>query len=199
MDAARRLGGLLLVITLVACAQKGTLIVLLPDEDGQTGHAGVSNAAGAVDLTTPRSATQVTGKERPGEVTVMAEAEVTRLFGDALSALPPAAQSFTLYFRFDSDELTNESKALVTTILRSVKERSTPEVGVIGHTDTTGTAAANIALGLKRATAVSRVLIAAGLDQSTVEVTSLGEAYPLVRTPDDTPEPRNRRVEIAIR
>jgi outer membrane protein OmpA-like peptidoglycan-associated protein len=200
MFRKRQLAGILfLAATIGACAQKRTTVVLLPDEDGKTGRAGVSNTAGAVDLTEPRNTTVVAGKGKPGDVTTMTEEEVKRMFGDTLSALPPAPQSFTLYFRFDSDELTAESKALVTKILRLVKERTAPEVAVIGHTDTTGSAAANVALGLKRATTVGNMLVAAGLDKSTMEVTSLGETYPLVRTPDNTPEARNRRVEIAIR
>ena len=200
ISRSTRLGGLLLLaITLNACAQKRTLVVLVPDEDGRTGRAGVSNPAGSVDLTGPRNATVVAGKKAPAEVTTMAEADVVREFGDVLSALPPAPQTFTLYFRFDSDELTPDSKALVTRILRTVKERSDPEVTVIGHTDASGDAKANVALGLKRATAVTNMLIAAGLDKSTVEVTSHGEAYLLVKTADGTPESRNRRVEIAIR
>lgn len=175
------------------------LVVILPDEDGTTGKALVSNAGGAVDLDAPRNATQVTGNLAPGSATTMSEADVKRLFGDALSALPPAPRSFTLYFRFESDELTDESKALVPEILRTVKERAAPEVVVVGHTDTMGTGAANFALGLRRATAVRSLLVTAGLDGSTVEANSLGEAYLLVRTPDETPEPRNRRVEIAVK
>jgi outer membrane protein OmpA-like peptidoglycan-associated protein len=62
-----------------------------------------------------------------------------------------------------------------------------------------GTPAANFALGLKRATAVRSLLIAAGLNKSIVDATSLGESYPLVRTADQTAEPRNRRVEIVVR
>jgi outer membrane protein OmpA-like peptidoglycan-associated protein len=174
------------------------LIVLLPDEDGSTGRAVVSNPAGSADLTQPRSASNVTTNRRP-EVSTMSEADVRRLFGAALDALPPAPQSFTLYFRFDSDELTEESKALLPKILGTVKERSAPEVVVVGHTDTMGTPAANFALGLKRAAAVRELLVASGLDAAIVEATSLGESFPLVRTPDETPEPRNRRVEIAVK
>jgi len=33
----------------------------------------------------------------------LSEVDVTRIFGDALSALPPATRRFTLYFRFKSD------------------------------------------------------------------------------------------------
>jgi outer membrane protein OmpA-like peptidoglycan-associated protein len=176
----------------------GALIVLLPDEDGSTGRASVSNPAGSADLTAPRNASNVAPNQRPDVIT-MSEADVKRLFGDALAALPPAPQGFTLYFRFESDELTEESKALVPKILATVKGRSAPEVVVVGHTDTMGTPSANFALGLKRAVAVRELLVASGLDAATVEATSLGESFLLIQTPNDTPEPRNRRVEIAVK
>jgi outer membrane protein OmpA-like peptidoglycan-associated protein len=41
--------------------------------------------------------------------------------------------------------------------------------------------------------------VSAGLDASTIDVTSHGDADLLIQTPDETLEPRNRRVEIAVR
>jgi outer membrane protein OmpA-like peptidoglycan-associated protein len=129
----------------------------------------------------------------------MSDQEVNRIFGAALSALPAAPKNFTLYFRFESDELTDESRALVLEVEKAVKERPTSDIVVVGHTDTMGTPLANFDLGLKRATSVRDLLTQAGLDASTIEVTSLGEADLLIKTADETPEPRNRRVEIAVR
>ena len=194
----------------VACAQKTaapvaaptarTLVVLLPDSDTSiTGRASVSNPAGSVDLAAPRDSVQAIPAQTPGPVTTMSEEEVQRVFGAALAALPPAAQHFTLYFRFESNELTDESRALVPEILRVVRERAIPEVMVVGHTDTMGAPRANIDLGLNRATTVRTLLVQAGLDPATVEVMSHGETDLLVKTADETPEPRNRRVEISVR
>jgi outer membrane protein OmpA-like peptidoglycan-associated protein len=132
-------------------------------------------------------------------VTTMSEEEVQRLFGDTLSALPPAPVHFTLYFKFESDELTDESRALLPQILTTVKERAIPEVLVVGHTDTMGTPRANIDLGLTRANTVRTLLVQVGLDPTMLEVRSHGESDLLVKTPDETPEPRNRRVEISVR
>jgi outer membrane protein OmpA-like peptidoglycan-associated protein len=177
-----------------------TLIVLLPDpESGITGRARVSNEFGSADLAAPRAATRVTANGPPGSLSAMSEADVKRLFGDALAALPPAPRHFTLHFRFESDALTEESTALVPEILRTVKGLSVPEVVIVGHTDTMGDARANLALGLKRAITVRDILVQAGLAPSTIEVTSHGEADLLVKTPDNTPEPRNRRVETTVR
>ena len=175
------------------------LVVLLPDSDTKTtGAAGVSNPLGSVDLAAERDAARVTANSAP-VLTKLSPAEVQNIFGDALSALPPAPQRFTLFFRFESDELTDQSQALIPQILAAVKQHAVQDVVVIGHTDTMGTQQANYGLGLKRAMTVRNILVTAGLDASTIEVTSVGELDPLVKTPDETPEPRNRRVDIAVR
>ena len=177
-----------------------TLIVLLPDPaSGITGRARVSNEYGSADLDAPRATTRVTADGPPGPVSTISEADVKRLFGDALAALPPAPRHFILHFRFESDALTAESAALVPEILRTVKGLSVPEVFVVGHTDTLGDRRTNLALGLKRAISVRDILVETGLAPSTIEVTSHGEADLLVKTPDNVPEPRNRRVEITVR
>jgi outer membrane protein OmpA-like peptidoglycan-associated protein len=177
-----------------------TEVVLLPDPDsGKTGSAAVSNGSGAVDLNSPRAATNVPSGQGPGAVTILSETEVQERFGPALEALPPAPIHFTLFYKFDSDELTDESSALVPQILEAVKQRASPDVVVTGHTDTIGTAAGNAALGMRRAVAVRTLLVDAGLDPAFVEVASHGEADLLVATADNVAEPRNRRVEITVR
>lgn len=176
------------------------LIVILPDPDSRaTGQATIWNKAGSADLTRERDAVAVAAGRRPGPVTKIASEEVDRLFGAALAALPPEPRNFTLNFKFESDELTDESARLVPSVLVVVSQRSDPEVSVIGHTDTMGLAKANVELGMKRARFVRNLLVKAGLDAATIEVVSHGEAALLVRTPDETPEPRNRRVEITVR
>lgn len=178
----------------------GDLIILLPDaENDTTGAAHVSQGSASVDLARARDFTIVGVNQPPTKVTTMSEAEVKRLFGDVLSAMPPAPEHFTLFFRFESDELTDESRALVPGVLNAMKNRPFPEVTVVGHTDTTGTPESNYALGMKRGVMVRSLLEEAGLAPSAVEVTSHGEAVLLVKTPDETYEPRNRRVEVTIR
>jgi outer membrane protein OmpA-like peptidoglycan-associated protein len=181
-------------------ARDRELIVLLPDPDGgAAGRAVVASASAAVDLAGARDATEIAGNRPPTPAAALDEARIQQVFGDALSALPPAPKLFNLYFQFDSDELTAEARALLPEILQIVKERPVPDVVAIGHTDTTGTAASNYQLGLRRATRVRELLVAAGLDAALIAVTSAGEAEPLIPTPDETLEPRNRRVEIAVR
>ena len=175
------------------------LAALLPDSDGTVGRAIVTNAIGSTELNEARAATRVSRGLGPSTVTILSEADVQREFGEALASLPPAPQTFTLYFQFESENLTPASRTLLTETLQAVKQRPVPDVLVVGHTDTTGPPALNFQLGLRRAQTVRTLLMAAGLDDGAVTVVSHGEAQLLVPTPDGTSEPRNRRVLINVR
>jgi outer membrane protein OmpA-like peptidoglycan-associated protein len=179
------------------------VVTLLPDAPGEPpGRALVwtqQTQTLAMALDEPRSTTIVTGNPLPAPPRTMSEAEMQQLFGDALTALPTAPRSFQLYFLFDSDVLTDESRALLPQILQTVQGRRGVEVAVVGHTDTSGTPASNYDLGLRRAQTTRDILVAAGFDPALIEVSSHGEGDPLVATPDETLEPRNRRVEVTIR
>ena len=175
-------------------------VVLLPDPGGgAVGAAVVSNQAGTANLSAARESTSIVPNQAPTPVSVLSQDDVDRLFGPLLSSLPPPAQHFVLYFRFESEELTEESRALLPQILQAVREHPFPDVAVIGHTDTTGTKANNIELGLRRANSIRVRLIEAGVDAALIGVTSHGEADLLVKTADEVLEPRNRRVEISVR
>lgn len=176
------------------------LIVLLPEPERESpGRAIVSNAAGSVDLVADRDSTVIMQNQPPRAATSLPESEVAMTFGEALSAQPPPPRVFTLHFLFESDELTAESRSIVPTILDAVRTRPVPDVVVVGHTDTIGTSDSNFQLGSRRAMTVRDLLVQAGLDPALIEAMSLGEEDLLVPTADDVSEPRNRRVEIAIR
>ncbi len=182
-----------------ACASKRTVVVvLLPDQEGTVGRAVVQNKGGAVDLASRGQGARIRGN-RPPSLFTLTEAEIRQMFGEAVGGLPPPPQRFVLNFRFESDELTDEARALVPEILALVGGRPVADVVVIGHTDTMGSGRANFDLGLKRAMMVRNLLTGAGLDATRIEVSSLGETDLFVKTPDETPEPRNRRVDIVVR
>jgi outer membrane protein OmpA-like peptidoglycan-associated protein len=54
-------------------------------------------------------------------------------------------------------------------------------------------------LSLKRAQTVADLIRSQGLHVEALVVESHGKRNLLIPTPDETPEPRNRRVEITIR
>jgi outer membrane protein OmpA-like peptidoglycan-associated protein len=180
---------------------RADLVVLLPDpDDGRLGAATVTGAGGAaIDLARAGEGTRIVQGQPPSAPAAVPDADIQRIFGTAIAARPAAPQRFVLYFETGSDTLTTESQALVPQIIAEVRGRPVPDVTVIGHTDTTGEAAANIELGMRRATLIRDLLASGGLDPSQVELASHGEADLLVPTPDGTDEPKNRRVEVTVR
>ena len=176
------------------------LVVLAPHpEDGALGVATVATPQGSVPLTRAGEGVHVRLGSAPPAPAIVPDAEIQRVFGEALAAMPPPATRYLLYFDLGSDALTPDSRALVPEILATVRARTRPDVSVVGHTDTTDTAAANVALGLRRAGLVRDLLLAAGLAPDLVELASHGEANPVVPTPDNTAEAQNRRVEVTVR
>src|SRR5690242_2854634 len=151
------------------------VVVLLRDDTGTVGRAIVSNAGGTVDLDAEREGTRITGERAPAEPKPMSESDVKALFGKAIAALPAPPVRFTLNFKFQTDELTDESRALLPKIPQVVSSRPEPDVIVVGHTDAMGTAPQNWELGMKRATSVRNLLVVAGMKPSLIQVTSLGE------------------------
>ena len=194
-----RLAGVALIVAF-ACAchhrnvpspaplARGEIIALLPDPETHTvGRVVVSSAGGSVELAGARTTTRIVNGYRPSASFTLSQADVQRLFGEALAARPPAPRHFLLYFESGSNQLTPESEQLIPEILDFVRDRAVPDVTIIGHTDTTGTAHSNFELGLSRANLIRDRLLAAGLDGSLVSVASHGEADLLVPTPDNTP------------
>ncbi len=176
------------------------LIVLTTHpEDGPLGSATVTTPTGAVSLTRVNEGVQVRLGSAPPAPAVVPAADLQRIFGDAVAVMPPAARRYLLYFELGSDTLTPAARVLVSEILALVQARPWPDVGVVGHTDTTGAAPANVELGLRRSTLVRDLLVGAGLDGALVEVASHGESNPVVATPDNTADARNRRVEVTVR
>jgi outer membrane protein OmpA-like peptidoglycan-associated protein len=175
------------------------LVVLLPDTDsGNVGRVVVSNPEGSTELVTGWASTRVTMTQAP-RIRMLNESEVKQRFGDVLATLPPPPRHFTLPFRFDSEELTEDGQRMVQDVLQAVKNYPVPDVVVVGHTDTTGTPQSNAELGLRRANAVRNLLVAAGLTLSTIDIRSHGEGELLVPTADGVFEPKNRRVEVTVR
>jgi outer membrane protein OmpA-like peptidoglycan-associated protein len=175
-------------------------VALAPDPDtGNVGRLTVSTAAGNVELAERHASTTVTAGAAPAPPAVMSDADVQRLFGAAIAIQAPAALRFLLYFELGGDTLTAESRAQLPDVLAAVRGRVAPDVQVVGHTDTTGVAAANAELGLQRATLIRDQLLQAGLDATLIEVASHGESDPLVPTDDNVAEAGNRRVEVVVR
>ena len=182
------------------CAGPSNVFVLLPDPSGKVGQITVANQGGSRTLTQSGQASGVEDSNtRPEVPEIMRSSEIKKQFGAALAAQPKQPERFLLYFKHDSTELTDESKKLLPRIITVTKERNSVDTSVVGHTDTMGDAKYNVILSGRRARAVAKMLVDAGIDPGILEITSHGESNPLIPTADGVMEPRNRRVEVTVR
>lgn len=192
-----RLIGLLLCALLVSgCASK-SYVVLVESPDGSTGAIEVKTSKGMTRVDQKGYAVNLDGSSAaPFQVE---QPRFEKDFSAARAAQPALPKSYLLYFRTGGAKLTAKSQAEIPEILQTVRDRGPSAVSVIGHTDTVGSKIDNEDLGLLRARAIARQLQENGLQAIELVVTSHGEGNLLVKTPDNTPEPANRRVEITIR
>jgi outer membrane protein OmpA-like peptidoglycan-associated protein len=101
---------------------------------------------------------------------------------------------------FDTDKADVKQAAYDNLKNLSTSMQNNPEtnISVIGHTDSTGTAAHNMDLSIRRAEAVKSIIVTDGVAGSRLTTVGKGETEPIVS--NSTPEGRaqNRRVEIVI-
>jgi outer membrane protein OmpA-like peptidoglycan-associated protein len=190
---------LVMLLMLAACSPQKNIFVLLPDQDGNVGSIEVTNDKGSSVVDKPGECITVAGSSKPQAAPAMNEEQIRATFGEALAAEPIQPQSFLLYFKTDSFELTNGSAALLQPIVDAINKTQSRDISVIGHTDTAGSKEYNLTLSTKRAQTVRDLLVEKGVDASIIQVSSYGEANLLVPTADNVKEPRNRRVEVTIR
>ncbi|MFZ5834094.1 MAG: OmpA family protein [Pseudomonadota bacterium] len=194
MKPVRPLIASTLAVFLTACAGKD-LVVVLPHEDGSVGAVVVRQNGKDTVLDKANSAV----KAGDDKAFTLASKDIEQRFGTALTGLPPAARSYTLYFKEGTVTLEEGSAPVMAEMRQDVASRIAGEIMVIGHTDRVGTLADNDLLAYGRALSVSDLLIASGIPKDTVIIAGRGEREPLVPTDDEVEEPRNRRVEISVR
>jgi len=191
----RALLALMLLAALGACRQ--ALVVVLPNEDGSVGAVTLDDGRTTATLDKPLAAAEVRGGA--GAVAKVEQNEITELFAAAFSARPVLPKRFQFFYKSDSDRLTAESAALYPALYDDLKRRAVYEVEIVGHADTLGAESYDQELSLDRALAMRDKLINDGFDPRAITIAGRGYHEPLVPTPPQTSERRNRRIEIAVR
>lgn len=197
------ISGLAVIFALGGCAAptpppSASYVALLADADGTTGKVQVTTTTGVTQLDKALQGTRFVGPS--GQTFDVSQDKIDKDFGAAMAAAPRKPVSFLLYFQAGGAKLTPESEVDALRIAEEISKRPVPDISVIGHTDTAGDDDANEKLGLQRATGIA-ALISNGnkIDAGKISIESHGEKNPLVSTPDNTNEPRNRRVEVTVR
>src|SRR5277367_2030150 len=155
--------------------------------------AGVAGPSRGIRMANPPPAAASSGNTSPGNTS-----PANTSSGSASSGNAPSV-NLSVQFQKGSADLTaaamqtlNElGKALNQPALASYRFR------IEGHTDTVGSADYNKELSDRRAAAVVEYLATTfKVDRSRLEPIGMGEQGLLVPTPDQTSEPRNRRVAV---
>ncbi|MBD9356142.1 OmpA family protein [Methylomonas albis] len=183
-----------IALALSGCAK--SYLVLLEDHDGSTGKVIFSDAGSE---TVVEQAGYGAALDNSKTVFKVEQEKINKDFGRALASEPVSPEIFLLYFETGGTKLTAESAALIPKIIETAGKHPAADISVIGHTDTVGDAGKNEKLANERAVQVSRLFDPSKLDVKEIAVTSHGEKNLLIKTGDETSEPRNRRVEVTIR
>ena len=102
-------------------------------------------------------------------------------------------------FDFNKARLTANAQTILDTISPAFIGQPTLKVEIAGHTDSIGSAAANLKLSQKRAEAVREYLISKGAQPGQLQARGYGKTEPLIK-PERTAadRERNRRVEFRV-
>jgi len=115
---------------------------------------------------------------------------------DKENFLPPLDQNIIIYFKHNSNELTDEAFKTLHQIAEHMIRSPETKIAVKGYTDSTGNESYNINISRFRANIIKSYLLGKGVDSSKIESAGLGSENPVAT--NETPEGRraNRRVEI---
>ena len=104
----------------------------------------------------------------------------------------------SVYFGFDSSELTGKAQAILDRQAAFLNVNPTMVVIIEGHADERGTREYNLALGDRRAVAVRDYLLAKGLNAARVRTVSYGKERPAVSGSTEGSWEFNRRAATVL-
>lgn len=102
----------------------------------------------------------------------------------------------TVFFAFDNATVSGDYEEMLAAHAAYLSKNPTINVKVEGHADERGTPEYNIALGERRAEAVSKYLQALGVQADQIQIMSYGEEKPLVLGQSEAAYAKNRRAVI---
>ena len=106
---------------------------------------------------------------------------------------------YQVFFDWDRSNITPTAAQIIRQAADTVRQGGTIQIGVTGHTDSSGPDSYNQPLSERRAAAVRAELVNDGIPDGEIQTVGVGEAGQMVPTADEVREPRNRRAVIVLR
>ena len=190
----------IVLVAVSGCASRPPreVYVVLPKAGGEAGTVAVTLKDGREEILHGdyRAMTLVGDK---AETYVADPVQTDKTFGRSLAAMPRPPMSASLFFVKGRASLQYATLIGGQVVAVGVREDPANEVRIAGTTDTVGSDAYNEALSLKRAERVRQTLVRLGIPAENIVAKGKGKRELLIKTPDNTGEPRNRRVDISVR
>lgn len=106
--------------------------------------------------------------------------------------------NYQVYFDLNSWNLSAEQLTVLQQAIATARAGGQAHITIVGHTDTSGTAAYNQRLSVKRANVVEEALVDMGARREAISASGVGETDLAVQTGDGVKEPKNRRAVITL-
>ena len=103
-----------------------------------------------------------------------------------------------IYFLYDSDELSDEARKILTANAEVLKTYKTWVITVEGHCDERGTAEYNLALGDRRALVAKNFLASLGIPAERLRTVSYGKEFPFDPGHTEDAWSKNRRAHFML-
>lgn len=183
-------------VKIVLPPQNEVEVILLPQADGKVGKVTVSD--GGKETTLDQAWQRVETKNLDNKE-ILSKEDVESKYGLLLEAMAEKMKNYSLHFKYDSPDMTDESIAVFRQIIEDMKSEYASQIELNGYSDRAGDEAYNKTLSMKRAQKVLELLKNEGVSNDVVSVNYYGEANSVVPTEDGVANESNRRVEVSVK
>jgi OOP family OmpA-OmpF porin len=137
-------------------------------------------------------------KAEPAAAAVSSAAAVAAPAAEAKPQFATFSLSSAAAFELSGSELSPEGKAEIKDFAGKLEGHDVDKITVEGYTDSTGDAAFNQQLSVKRANAVKDEMVRNGIDASLITVIGHGENDPIADNSTRQGRAQNRRVTVSV-
>ncbi|MDX8394340.1 MAG: OmpA family protein [Mariprofundales bacterium] len=183
-----------------------SFVVLVENTTGGVGAVSFGNKLGKQNINQANMAIGMNDSQAPNKPFAMSKKDIQNIFSQTMQNLPKEPIMLSVYFSYNKDSLPKTERRTFRKLVREIRKRNSPEILIIGHTDTVGSMRYNHYLATQRALEVWRLLVSVGVDSKQMRISARPESTLSSKTDLDTLDDKYsankssyRRVDIHVR